>query len=706
MDKKKAALKVARRDKIAGWVIKLISFTVIFSVLGIFANLFWMVIPLMQPSSAKALKPLPFPQDTSSSFFPQFALVPESNLGLVFRGDGQLEVWDVAEAKLQNKRSLIERPFFIEGVEHLTNISLFSKSGKAEVFGYQKDQSDILLPKASFTFNPEDFLYGAVRIVDKEKRIVLVKKSGAIELRLEKEQENFAGEVTRQSSTVQARYQMAKPIGFAVNQAGDALLMVNQAGDFELWRLQDAITRVSATNLGITGVKTVRLLYGEETYLIETDEKLYAFMNKQGQPGALIERSKIAYPGLLQLAPATTDRTLALMNQNEVSFFQSTTSSNLLDIKLEHKPSKLFLFSANKKVGYASNDQLFLYDYHLVYPDVGIKAYFSPLLYEGYDKPRYVWQSSSAREDYEPKISLIPIIVGSIKASFYALLIGFPLGVLGAIYLSQFAHPSVRRYCKPFIEMLSIIPSVVFGLLAALWLGPFFERNFFQILVSVLLFPVFFLLFRQAKSWYSQPFWNGKEFLLAAVPLGLAILGGYLIGQNSDLMFEGSFTHYLFETLGIKYEQQNTMITAIILGLASIPIIFSITDDALRSVPESLRAASFALGASKWQTVVRVIIPSASSGIFAAFMLGISRTVGETMIVLMASGNTALTDFSLFTGMRTLAANIAVEIVEAPVGGYLYRTLFFSALLLFLFTFIINSLAEAIRFKLKQRFRS
>ncbi|HEX9843602.1 MAG TPA: ABC transporter permease subunit, partial [bacterium] len=124
----------------------------------------------------------------------------------------------------------------------------------------------------------------------------------------------------------------------------------------------------------------------------------------------------------------------------------------------------------------------------------------------------------------------------------------------------------------------------------------------------------------------------------------------------------------------------------------------------LTNVPRNLTAASLALGASRWQTVWRVVLPSASPGIFAALMVGFGRAVGETMIVLMATGNTPITDWSIFNGMRTLSANIAVEIPEAPFQGTLYRTLFLSAVLLFLTTFVLNTAAEMVRQRLRKKY--
>ncbi|HOD33638.1 MAG TPA: ABC transporter permease subunit, partial [Holophaga sp.] len=132
----------------------------------------------------------------------------------------------------------------------------------------------------------------------------------------------------------------------------------------------------------------------------------------------------------------------------------------------------------------------------------------------------------------------------------------------------------------------------------------------------------------------------------------------------------------------------------------------TISEDALSSVPKALSSASLACGASPWQTAWRVVLPTASPGIFSAIMVGFGRAIGETMIVLMATGNTPVMDWSPFNGMRTLAANIAVETPEAPVHGTLYRVLFLTALLLFALTFLLNTLAELIRQHLRKRYES
>ncbi len=151
------------------------------------------------------------------------------------------------------------------------------------------------------------------------------------------------------------------------------------------------------------------------------------------------------------------------------------------------------------------------------------------------------------------------------------------------------------------------------------------------------------------------------------------------------------------------YVQRNALIVGFTMGFAVIPIIYTIAEDALTAVPTSLRSASLGCGATRWQTAIRVVLPVAVPGIFSALMVGLGRAVGETMIVLMAAGNTPLISLNLFDGLRTLSANIAVELPEAVKGGTLYRMLFLAALTLLLMTFVINTVAEAIRLRFRKR---
>jgi phosphate transport system permease protein len=192
--------------------------------------------------------------------------------------------------------------------------------------------------------------------------------------------------------------------------------------------------------------------------------------------------------------------------------------------------------------------------------------------------------------------------------------------------------------------------------------------------------------------------------------LPLLLLAGWVsvkIGPSIELwLFGGDARSWLQTALGLTYDQRNCLVVGLAMGFAVIPIIFTISEDAFSSVPSNLTAASLALGASRWQTATRVVLPTASPGVFSAVMIGFGRAVGETMIVLMATGNTPLLDWSIFNGMRTLSANIAVEIPEAPHGGTLYRVLFLAATLLFVLTFAVNTIAELVRQRLRERYRA
>jgi phosphate transport system permease protein len=151
------------------------------------------------------------------------------------------------------------------------------------------------------------------------------------------------------------------------------------------------------------------------------------------------------------------------------------------------------------------------------------------------------------------------------------------------------------------------------------------------------------------------------------------------------------------------YVQRNALVVGFVMGFAIIPIIYTIAEDALSTVPQHLRAASLGAGATPWQTALRVVVPTAMSGLFSALMIGLGRAVGETMIVLMAGGNTPVTDWNIFNGFRTLAANIAVELPEAVKDSTHYRTLFLAALTLFVMTFVVNTVAEAVRLRFRRR---
>jgi phosphate transport system permease protein len=250
-----------------------------------------------------------------------------------------------------------------------------------------------------------------------------------------------------------------------------------------------------------------------------------------------------------------------------------------------------------------------------------------PHQWTGYNRPVYIWQPVSAIHKY----NIVPLIVGSLKATLVALIFAVPLGVAAAIYVSQLAPPRLREWLKPAIELLAGIPSVVLGFFALI------------VLASVL----------QA-----------------------------VLGYPSRL---------------------NAFLAGIALGLAVIPVVFSIAEDALTSVPRSYSEAALALGSTRWQAAWQIVLPAALPGVFAAVVLGFGRAIGETMIVLMASGNASILSWSLFDSVRTITATIAAELAETVVGGHHYRMLFMLGVLLFAVTFLSNLAGDFFIHRLKAR---
>ena len=223
-----------------------------------------------------------------------------------------------------------------------------------------------------------------------------------------------------------------------------------------------------------------------------------------------------------------------------------------------------------------------------------------------------------------PQYGVLPLVLGTLWVSLFAILIALPLGLGVAIYMSELAGPKIRKLLKPTIELLAGIPSVVYGFFGLVVLVPLIQKTL-------------------------------------NLPVG-------------ETAFAGS----------------------LILAIMALPTIITIAEDSMRSTPRAMREASLALGATPWQTIYRVIVPYASSGIMAAVVLGIGRAIGETMAVLMVTGNAAVMPHTLFQSVRTIPATIAAELGESPAGGTHYQSLFMLGCILFVITIFISISAELI----------
>ncbi len=356
-------------------------------------------------------------------------------------------------------------------------------------------------------------------------------------------------------------------------------------------------------------------------------------------------------------------------------------------------------------------------DHH---PESSWKTFFGKIWYEGATGPAYSWQSSAGSDEFEPKYSLVPLFYGTVKGTFYALLFALPIALTAAVYVSQFLRPEYRQVVKPVMEVMASLPSVVLGFLAGLWLAPLVDPRLISLFCAIGILAPAALSAGFLWSVLPQPVRRqvkpGMEFLWLLPFLALCAWAAWQAGPSVEAAFftvkdsasglpVADFREWWRQTTGETYDSRNSLVVGFVMGFAVIPIVFTIAEDALSNVPNSLVSGSLALGASRWQTVWSVVVPTAISGIVSAVMIGFGRAIGETMIVVMATGNTAVMDANPFSGMRTLSANIAVELPEAAAGHTHFRALFLGACCLFLLTFVINTLAEVLRQRLRERYK-
>jgi phosphate transport system permease protein len=532
------------------------------------------------------------------------------------------------------------------------------------------------------------------------------------------------------------------------------------------------------------------LLVGDSSGRVRAWHRIKPADARTGDKSVLVAAHE--FPGLgaavTALAVSARDRLFAAgYADGRVDLYYTTSDKRLADLVTEPGQEVRVLTLAPKVDGLMAQTSqgIWRWDVSEGHPEVTVHSVIRPVWYEGYEKPEHVWQATGGDDAVEVKFGLWPLIFGTLKATFYSLMIGVPLALLAAVYSSEFLHPSTRAVVKPTIEVMASLPSVVLGFLAALVLAPFVEKVVPAVLAGFFTVPLAFLL--GGYLWQVLPerltLRLGRlrfVFMCAAVPAGVAA-AAWAGPPLERLLFDGDIKSWLdghtgsstsgwlvlllplcalatavfvaqvvnprlrhwaaslsrtanaaadlakflvaavvavgaalllasaLNSLGFDprgsvvgtYVQRNALVVGFMMGFAIIPIIYTIADDALSAVPQHLRSASLGCGATPWQTAVRIIIPTAMSGLFSAVMIGLGRAVGETMIVLMAAGNTAVLDWNIFNGFRTLSANIAVELPEAVRNSTHYRVLFLAALILFGMTFVLNTLAEVVR----QRFR-
>ncbi|MCT7947646.1 MULTISPECIES: ABC transporter permease subunit [Shewanella] len=533
-------------------------------------------------------------------------------------------------------------------------------------------------------------------------------------------QENMMTEEVEWVSTTSQIQDAPKKVSHELMTPDQRQLMLQTGNKIFVYDIRDTdsldLLQVIDVERAKAQVNNVALLAGASSLLVSYDTGIVAqYFQVSGPKGRLYQeiRQFDDLPPIESLTSEFYRKSFATVSpEGELTLLYTTSHRELFDEKFDLKnPGKMGFTPRSNGIVVEADKKLHIFSVENSHPEVSWSAMWDKVWYEGYPEPKYVWQSTSGSDDFEAKLSLMPLAYGTMKAAFYAMLFAVPLAIAGAIYTAYFMSPKVRGFVKPTIEIMEALPTVILGFLAGLWLAPLIEEHLPGILILLILLPTSILA--SAYGWSQLPAaWKQRlpevyqELMLIPV---VCFVGWFSFAISPIIevaLFDGNTRQFITNELGITFDQRNALVVGIAMGFAVIPTIFSIAEDAIFSVPRHLSNGSLALGATPWQTLTRVVLLTASPGIFSAIMMGLGRAVGETMIVLMATGNTAIMEWSVFEGMRTLAANIAVEMPESAIGSSHYRVLFLAAFVLFIFTFFFNTIAEVVRQRLRERYSS
>lgn len=538
-----------------------------------------------------------------------------------------------------------------------------------------------------------------------------------------------AGKLTRTGETGVGEQLGSEVRSVIASNNGKEALIATRAGEVHYFLIEDGEPVLKQTFRPFEQAPPVQMDYlfgGVSVAMTDAggDQKIFSLFRPEGSADRLFGQIKEFPPvgeGRPVFAPSLRNKSFLTGAGGRLSLRHLTSGETRWEGRAAFEPVAVTIDGKTEHFFVAGEEgqiQRFTFEDH--HPESGWTAFFGKVWYEGGEEPVYQWMSTGGSDDFEPKLSLIPLIIGSLKGTFYALVFSVPVALLAAIFSAAFLPHNMKRVVKPAMEIMASLPSVVLGFLAGIWLAPVIEDKLPSILLVCLALPVAALLV--GVVWSRQPMqvrrWleGGREWMVmlpivlvvfwVAWSLGPVLEKAVFIYKDPTTGREiADFRLWWPQATGLLHDQRNCVVVGFMMGFAVIPVIFTISEDALSNVPKTLTAASAALGASRWQVVRSIIIPVASPGIFSALMIGFGRAVGETMIMVMATGNTPVTEWNIMSGMRTLAANIAVELPEAAPGSTHYRTLFLGALVLFALTFTLNSVAEILRQRLREKNR-
>ena len=728
------------KDRLFGWTMAVGGVAVIGALLTIFVYLLWVVFPLFRGAAISAVEDPPelaFPADLQ-----HLSLDERGDLAFGIGGDGRYRFLALADGAVRAEGSLLPAgtrlvsgldgarahgpvPLALDDGRVLVVKPVYQPTFDNNIRGVKPGLSWPVgreplgvLPQGTSIRAVAAASAGDVTTVaalGNDGALVLASTAPAEGLQLDPDNVSFETTVT--------------PVA-TLDDLADWLLMdndqlrlfaVSRNGTAVLFDIRDkAAPRLVQTVLVVppgVEVTSARLLAGGHSLLIGDSRGRVAqwFAVRDATNNLRLERIR-KFDGLdtpvQRIEPEYFRKGLAAIDAHgRLALYHTTSERTLLTVATGLEDPRLLAVSARANLLLAVDGNGVARQWRVAnrHPEVSPHSLWAKVWYEGRDAPEFIWQSSSASSDFEPKFSLTPLVYGTIKAAFYALLFAIPIAICGAIYTAYFMHPRLRAVVKPSIETMAALPTVILGFLAGLWLAPLIESHLLGVVLVAVLLPLSVVVLSAGWSLLPARFAGlvppGREVLLLVPWLGLVLWGAMALSQPVEqVFFGGNLPRWLKETFGWTYDQRNSLVVGIAMGFAVIPNIFSISEDAVFGVPRQLTTGSLALGATPWQTVSRVVLLTASPGIFSAVMIGLGRAVGETMIVLMATGNTPVMDFSIFQGFRALSANIAVEMPESEVNSTHFRVLFLAALVLFATTFVFNTIAEVVRQRLRRRY--
>lgn len=728
----------ALKDRLTRWYVLVGGLAVLAAITLIFFFLAYVVMPLFQGADLTAKDPLTpaWMQDAGKPLM--FSLEEQNQVGMRVSDKGQALFFDI-----DNGAELRRVDLPIPAGATVTAIGKDQPGSPLVVVGLSNGQAlvfrhtyKVSYPEGKKTISPAvEYPYGETPIVLNEQggalehvnlnatdsTLVVAGSSGAQlhVLQLTREENMMTGEVTSEQNRIELP-QMTEPVkAMYIDPRQQWLYVINGRAQADVFSLRDKSLngRYKLLEDANAEVTASTQLVGGISLIIGTSKGGLAqwFMARDTDGELRLKQIRTFQMGTTPIIEITAEERrkgfVALDASGKLGVFHSTAHRTLLVDQVVEGEGLFGLSPRANRVIVEAGGKLQPLVLDNPHPEVSWSALWSKVWYENYDEPKYVWQSTAANTDFEPKLSLSPLTFGTLKAAFYAMLLAAPLAIAAAIYTAYFMAPGMRRKVKPVIELMEAMPTVILGFFAGLFLAPYVEGHLPGIFSLLMLLPIGILV--AGFAWSRLP-----ETLRLKVPDGwesailipVIILVGWFSLYMSPFMenwfFGGDMRMWISHDLGITYDQRNALVVGLAMGFAVIPNIYSIAEDAVFSVPRGLTLGSLALGATPWQTMTRVVILTASPGIFSALMIGMGRAVGETMIVLMATGNTPVMEMNLFEGLRTLAANVAVEMPESEVGGSHYRVLFLSALVLLLFTFVMNTLAELIRQRLRKKYSS